>query len=143
MIKMPKLLDFIKEKEITHAEAMELIEKYFVKRELETDEVKEPEVDADKIDKTEDKIDDQKIEKDEEDDIEALVQKLADEEEAKIEAKIESDKVKIALMVQEELKKRGKVVRKTPSKGKITETPQLNYDININGYEVKTIKKKK
>lgn len=135
---MPKLLDFLKDKEISHADAMKLIEEHFVKPEDESDESEEPDITEGEDDKPEDEIEEEQTD----DEVEALVQKLADEEEAKIEAKAKADKVKLALMVQEELKKRGKITRKTPSKGKITDVPKLDYDINVKGYEVKSIRKK-
>lgn len=127
---MPKLLDVVKESGLSHEEVVELIKNRDVKpdgeEEEEIEEVEEIEED--------DKPDD-------EDDVKALIQKLADEEEAKIEIKEKAEKVKIALMVQEELKRRGKIDRKTPSKGKITDVPKLEYEINTKGYEVKTIRK--
>lgn len=136
---MPKLLDFLKEKEISHADAMELIEKNYVKPDDEEEVEDESDEEEDENDKPEDELEDEIDELEVDDKIKAEVQRLADEEEAKAKA----DKAKIALMVQEELKKRGKVKRKAPSKGSITDTPKLDYDINVKGYEVKTTRKKK
>ena len=135
---MPKLLDVIKEKNMTHAEAIELIEKNYVKPEGEIEEPEEPIIEEEEIDKPEDEPVKPKDEEEAE-----LIQKLADEEEAKIEAKAKSDKVKIAEMVQDELKKRGKVKRKKPSAGTLTDVPKLDYDINTTGYEVKTTRRVK
>lgn len=134
---MPKLLDFMKEKGISHADAIKLIDKHFIKPEDNTDEVEEPDIKEGEDDNPEDEVDEEEAK------LEVLVQKLADEEEAKIKAKDEADKIIIAKRVQEELKKRGKIKRKTPSKGKVTDIPKLDYDINIKGYEVKTIRKTK
>lgn len=137
---MAKLLDKVKILGFTHEEAIKILENY--KPDKKTDESDDTDTEVDQNDKTEQetKASDKKKE---EDKTKALVKKLADEEEAKIKADESTEKAKIVKLVQEELKKRGKITRKTPSKGKIVDTPSLHYDINIKGYEVKTIRTKK
>lgn len=134
---MTKLLDFVKEKGLSHANAMELIEKHYVKPEDEEEVVNEPDTEEGEIDKPEDEV------INEEEKTKALVKKLADEQEAEANKAEEAKKVKIAELVKEELKRRGKITRKTPSSGELKKKPTLEYDINVRGYEVKTIKTKK
>lgn len=137
---MPKLLDFIKEKDLTHEQVIELIEKNY-KPEDNTDESDESDTEDEQINKPDQET--ETSEDEEELDEEALVKKLADEEEAKIKKLKADEKIKIVKLVQEELKRRGKITRKTPSRGEIRDKPTLDYEINVRGYEVKTIKKKK
>lgn len=141
---MTKLLDFVKEKGLSHADAMKLIEKHFVKPDDDTEITDEPDTSDEQIDKPDPDTDtSDKPEDDIDAKTKALVNKLADEEEAKIKKEAELEKAKVVELVQAELKKRGKITRRTPSKGKIVKTPSLDYEINVRGYEVKTIRKKK
>ena len=147
---MPKLLDFLKDKEISHAEAMAFIEEHYSNPDVPSSEPKVPPVEGEEIDNSDDETDEETkaLVKKLADEEEAKIKKLADEEEAKIkkladdeEAKIIADKAKVAKLVQDELSRRGKIKRKTPSKGGITDTPKVNYELNTNGYEVKTTRR--
>jgi len=133
---MPKLLDYLKEKGLSHEEVIKLLEERNSKPDEGTDVPEEPEGEPDEIDKPDSNQDE--LDKETQD----LVKKLADEEEAKLEKEAEAEKARLAKLVQEELKRRGKIVRKTPSKGKINDDKSIEYGISNNGFEVKTIRKK-
>lgn len=122
---MPKLLDFLKNKEISHAEAMELIEKHFVKPDAETEAPEVPDTEDEQIIKP---------------DLETETPDAETEEKSE---ETEEEDVDIAKLVQEEVAKILKVKRKVPSKGKVRKTPTLDYKVNIRGYEEKTERPKK
>lgn len=142
---MPKLLDIVKESGLSHEEVADLIKNRTVETPIESEIIEQPEVGVEVEETPTSEVVEEEVIEEEvvDEDVEALVQKLADEEEAKIELKEKADKAKIALMVQEELKKRGKITRKTPSKGTVTTDRTIDYGISgpVNGYEVKTIRK--
>ena len=134
---MGRLLDTVKESGLSHEEVVDLIEKdKALKLQQESEITQDPEIEVEGNVKPEDEaVEDEVVEEDEiDEETKALVSKLADEKEAKDKA----DKVKIAELVQDELKRRGKVKRKTPSKGSITDVPKLNYELNSTGYAVNT-----
>ena len=120
----PKLLDFLKEKGISHADAMKYLEE-MGKPEPKEEVIAEPEVEVEEVVKPEHKgvplrITDMKTKEPESEE--------ETEEEEKITLTEEELATKIALAVEEELK----VKRKVPSKGKII-TPENKHSREIAG----------
>lgn len=123
---MPKLLDVIKEKGLTHQQVIDLIEKIGLPEEV-SEEKDVPEIEVEETDKPEEPI-------------ELYITKVEEEpepEEDTVEEEItltpeELDK-KIADAVEEKLK----ATRKVPSKGKIVDKPQNTRNVvKKNWYEV-------
>ena len=114
---MPKLLDYLKEKGLTHVEVMEIIDKLEAGKPEEVSEEKEvPEIEVEETDLPEEKIP-------------LYITKIEDEPEAE-----EDEKEEEIILTQEELDKKIadaveeklKAQRKVPSKGKIVGKPQAN-----------------
>jgi len=118
MIKMPKLLDFLKEKGYTHEAVMELIEKNPIKPDTEEEVEDEPVPKEGEIDKPEGEVEEAEEE----------TEKISDEVE-------EEEKAKITELVQEEVVKQLKIKRKTPSKGKLKTESSIEYGVSNRGYE--------
>jgi len=117
---MPKLLDYIKEKGLSHEDVIELIRKEFDKPESSEEEVEEVIEEEGEDDKPEE------VEQEEE----AEIEQISDQEE------VEDTKVPdIKKEVQKEIKKQLKVIRKTPSKGIISDKPVVDRTIKKNWYE--------
>ena len=116
---MPKLLDVIKEKGLTHQQVIDLIEKIGLPK-TPAEEKEVPEVEIQEDDKPEEPI-------------ELYITKLEDEPEFKEENTVEEEITltqkeldkKIADGVEEKLKAQ----RKVPSKGKIVDKPQANISV--------------
>jgi len=115
---MPKLLDFLKEKNLSHIDAMALIEKHYVKPEDIEEAEDEPVPEEGEIDKPEGEV------VEEEDEIEQISDQVEEEE-----------KVDITELVQEEVKKQLKIKRKTPSSGILNKKPTVEYGVSNRGYE--------
>ncbi len=129
----PKLLDTIKESGLSHEEVKELIKKHLSKPDSEEEENQEEDMKTEETDKPKDKTIEKKVE---------------EKPKEKKEKPISYSKEELAKIIQKALEKERKHTLKKGSKGKVTkrttiQSPSLIYDMNIRGYEVKTIREKK
>ena len=115
---MPKLLDVIKEKGLTHQQVIDLIKKIGLPEE-ESEEKDIPEIEVEETDKPEEPIELYITQVEEEPEPEE------DTEEEEITLTQEELNKQIADAVEEKLK----ATRKVPSKGKIVDKPQANISI--------------
>lgn len=146
---MPKLLDYIKEKGLSHEDVIKLIEKGLDKSETEDEEIEEPDVEEGETDKPEDS--DVEVEEETEqssdDDKEVKVFSTVkgspkvkvifpNERETEEEQQIDDKEAEFAKKVKEEVKKQIlRIKRKTPSKGTKKKTASIEYGISDRGYE--------
>jgi len=131
-MKMPKLLDYVKEEGLTHEEVIELIKNRNLKPEEPEVKVEEPEVEVGEIDKPDEEIElvKDKVEEDSTE-TEQISTEEVEEEKPDISDKIKEEDIQL------------KIKRKTPSKGVIKQEPTIEYGITSHrGYEVKTIREK-
>ena len=128
---MPKLLNFLKENEITHEEViLHLTELMKNKPKDKTDK---PDSETEEVEEPETK-DEQTIKPDPETDKSSESEEEESEEEEVLD-KTKEDKAKITELVQKEVIKQLKIKRKTPSKGKLVNSPPIEYGISNRGYE--------
>ena len=112
---MPKLLDVIKEKGLTHQEVIDLIEKIGLPEE-ESEEKDVPEIEVEETDKPEEPI-------------ELYITKLEEEpepEEDTVEEEITLTQTELDKQIADAVEEKLKATRKVPSKGKIVDKPQVN-----------------
>ena len=115
---MPKLLDVIKEKGLTHQEVIDLIEKIGLP-EKESEEKEVPEIEVDETDKPEEKIELYITE----------VEKEPEPEEDTVEEEITLTQEELDKQIADAVEEKLKATRKVPSKGKIVDKPQANISV--------------
>lgn len=119
---MPKLLDYIKEKGLTHEQVIEILDKELSKPESEVDESTESEIETDETDKPDSNQIEVEIEpKVEEEEIEQISMKELDQK------------------IDDRIRKVLKIKRKVPSKGKIIKPEDIPKDKDVvkkNWFEV-------
>jgi hypothetical protein len=115
---LPKLLDVIKEKGLTHQEVIDLIEKIGLPEEV-SEEKEVPEIEVEETDKPEEPI-------------ELYITKLEEEpepEEDTVEEEITLTQEELDKQIADAVEEKLKATRKVPSKGKIVDKPQANISV--------------
>ena len=141
LIKMPKLLEYLKEKNMSHEDVMKLIDKELNKPEAKPDEINKPDLETEVEQVSE--VKPKKIYKPE---LETETITETEEEKPEESEQISDKEIKkeddadITKKIEEEVIRQLKIKRKTPSKGEVRDKPSILYGISNKGYEVKTIK---